>query len=214
MIGSSPPQVQCGEVTRVQYYAAASLDGYIADPDDGIDWLTGYEGSYDRPEAEPGPMSEGGGYERFYADVGALVSGSATYEFVLTHAEFVVEEAGGGENWPYAGKPWWVLSSRELPSPETPEADVRIVRGEVADLHAEMVASAAGRNLWIVGGGPVASQFADAGLLDELHLTVVPVVLGDGKPLFDHELPEPLQLTGASTFANGMVELRYEVARR
>jgi dihydrofolate reductase len=65
-----------------------------------------------------------------------------------------------------------------------------------------------------VGGGNVASQFADAGLLDELLVTVVPVVLGTGKPLFDRRLPGgAMQLTGTRTFDTGMVELRYEVAR-
>ena len=53
-------------MSRVQYYCAATLDGYIADEDDGLDWLMGYEGSYDAPDAEPGPMSDGGSYERFY----------------------------------------------------------------------------------------------------------------------------------------------------
>jgi dihydrofolate reductase len=189
-------------VSRVQYYCAATLDGYIADADDGIDWLTGYEGSFEGAEASP--MSEGGSYAGFYAEVGALVSGSVTYEFVLEHM-------GTGGSWPYAGKPYWVLSSRDLPAPEAEGADVRIVRGEVSDFHEEMVASAGDRNLWVVGGGNVASQFTDADLLDELHLTVVPVVLGAGKPLFDRGLQAPLQLTGTRAFANGMVELRYEI---
>jgi dihydrofolate reductase len=73
-----------------------------------------------------------------------------------------------------------------------------------------MAAAAGERDLWVVGGGNVASQFADAGLLDELHLTVVPVVLGAGKPLFDRPLPGgSMQLTGTRTFETGMVELRY-----
>ncbi len=191
----------------VQYYCAATLDGYIAAADDSLDWLTGYEGSYEGPEAEGRPMGEGGSYEQFYAGMGAVVSGSATYEFVLDHI-------GGDDAWPYAGRPYWVLTSRDLPTPTAEGADVRIVRGDVADLYEEMVASAAGRNLWIVGGGNVASQFADAGRLDELLVTVVPVVLGAGKPLFDRPLPGgPLQLTGTQVFETGMVELRYAVRR-
>lgn len=193
-------------MSRTQYYAAASLDGYIADGDDGIDWLTGYRGSFEGAGAEPGPMSEGGAYERFYEDVGALVSGSTTYEFVLDHF-------GAGGSWPYAGKPWWVLSSRDLALPEADEADVRIVESEVAPLHDELTAAAGGRNVWVVGGGNVASQFADAGLLDELHLTVVPIVLGAGKPLFDRPLPGgAMRLAGTRAFDNGMVELRYDAA--
>jgi dihydrofolate reductase len=193
-------------MAKVQYYCAATLDGYIADANDEIDWLTGYQGSYEGEDAEPGPMSGGGSYERFYEGVGALVSGSVTYEFVL-------EQIRGGGSWPYAGKPCWVLSSRDQPIPEQEDADVRIVRGEVIELYDEMLASAGEGNLWVVGGGNVASQFADAGLLDELHLTVVPVVLGEGKPLLNRGLPEPLQLSGTRAFETGMVELRYEVRR-
>jgi dihydrofolate reductase len=193
-------------VGKTQYYCAATLDGYIAEADDSIGWLLGYEGTYDDPEAEPGPMSGGGSYERFHDDVGALVSGSTTYEWVLDHIS--------GDGWPYRGKPCWVLSSRDLRVPEGDDVDVRVAHGEVADFHEEMVAAAGERNLWIVGGGNVASQFADARLLDEVLVTVVPVVLGGGKPLFDRRLPgEPLRLTGTTVFENGMVELRYAVKR-
>jgi dihydrofolate reductase len=195
---------------RNQYYCAMSLDGYIAEADDTLDWLLGYEGSYEGADAEPGgsPEESGSPYERFYEGVGALVSGSVTYEFVLDHMERTSSE------WPYMGKPTWILSSRDLPTPEGEDADVRIVDAQVADVHGEMIDAAGDRNLWIVGGGNVASQFADEGLLDEVLVTVVPVVLGEGKPLFDRRLPGgPMQLTGVSPFASGMVELRYEIKR-
>jgi dihydrofolate reductase len=188
-------------VSRTRYYCASSLDGFIAEADDTIDWLTGYEGSYEGQVAETG----NGAYERFYEGVGALVMGSATYEFVLGHL------AGGGE-WPYRGKPTWVLTSRDLHRPDGEDVDVRFGRGEVADLHREMLVAAGERDLWIVGGGNAASQFADRHLLDEVLVTVVPVVLGRGKPLFDRRLPGgPMQLKGTRAFRNGMVELSYEV---
>lgn len=187
-------------MSRTVYYAAATLDGYIAEADDTLDWLTRYQGSYDGPHAEPAK----GGYDRFYDGVGAMVSGSATYEWVLEHID----------EWPYRGKPFWVLSSRELPQPDGEGVDVRIVDANVRDLYAEMVAAAGDRDLWVVGGGNVASQYADEGLLDEVIVTVVPVVLGAGKPLFDRRLPaNPMQLTGTRTLDSGMVELRYEVSR-
>ena len=152
-------------------------------------------------------MGEGGAYERFYEGVGALVAGSATYEWILDH----LDVAGGGE-WPYRGKPCWVLSSRELRVPRGAGIDVRIARGPLGELYSEMAAAAADRVLWVVGGGNVASQFADAGLLDEVHVTVVPVALGAGKPLFERRVGNgALQLTGMRTFTNGMVELRYEI---
>ena len=189
-------------LTRTQYYCAMSLDGFIAESDDTLDWLMKYEGSYEGEGAEPGGR---GGYETFYEGVGALVMGSVTYEFVLEH------EAAGG-SWPYAGKPTWVLSSRDLPVIEGDGVDVRIEGGPVAALYDEMVGAAGERHVWVVGGGNVASQFAEEGLLDEVHVTIVPVVLGEGKPLFDRRLPGgPMQLAGTRVFDSGMVELRYEL---
>jgi dihydrofolate reductase len=193
-------------VAKTQYYCAATLDGYIADPGDGLEWLTGYEGSFEGADAEPGPMFGGGSYETFYEDVGALVMGSTTYEWVVDQ---IADEA-----WPYKGKPCWVLSSRDLRVPRADGVDVRIAAAGVSEIHDEIVAAAGGRNVWIVGGGDVASQFADAGLLDEVYITVVPVVLGAGKPLFAQRLPGgPMQLLGTRVFETGMVELRYEIRR-
>jgi dihydrofolate reductase len=187
-------------LSRTQYYCATTLDGFIAESDDTLGWLMGYEGSYDGPDAVP--MK--GKYDEFYDGVGALVSGSATYEFVLKELT----------EWPYAGKPYWVLTSRDLPEPEGEGVDIRFARGGVRDLYPEMVAAAGERNLWVVGGGNVASQFADEGLLEEVIATVVPVVLGQGKPLFDRRLPGgPMRLTGTRAFDTGMVEVRYEIAR-
>jgi dihydrofolate reductase len=192
-------------VTRVQYYCASSLDGYIAEADDTLDWLLGFKGSpYGGGEgAEPIE----GGYDGFYEGVGALVSGSVTYEFVL-------DEQSEGSEWPYKDKLWWVLSSRDLPVPEGEGVNLRVVDAAVPDLYDEMVASAGDGSLWVVGGGNVASQFADAGLIDDLMVTVVPVVLGDGKPLFDRRLPGgEMRLTGVFPRKMGMVELRYEIER-
>ena len=185
---------------KTQYYCASTLDGYIAEADDTLEWLLRYEGSFEGDGVEP--MK--GSYDRFYEGVGALISGAVTYEWILGHM-------GEGGEWPYKGKPYWVLSSRDLPKPTGEGVDVRVVNAKVADLHDEMVAAAGERNLWVVGGGNVASQFADAGLLDEVLVTVVPVVLGEGKPLFDRRLPGgPMKLAGTRTFDSGMVELRYE----
>jgi dihydrofolate reductase len=175
------------------YYTAVSLDGFIAESDDTLDWLTEYE-----PVAPPANVDPVGpefpdSYEEFYEGVGAMVSGSVTYEWVLAHAN----------EWPYPGKPYWVLTSRDLAPLEG--QDVRF-NGSFE----EMLASAGERKLWIVGGGGIASQFAEAGLLDEVIVTVVPVALGAGKPLFDRRLPgPPMQLTGVLPRSSGMVELRY-----
>src|SRR5215216_4870400 len=130
--------------TRVVYYAAMSLDGYIAEADDTLGWLIGF------PGVEPGEAVQPveGGYDEFYEDIGALVMGSVTYEWILEH---LVD----GGSWPYAGKASWVLSSRDLPVPEGVE--VTISDAAVTDLYDEMTAAAGERKLWVVGGGNVAS---------------------------------------------------------
>jgi dihydrofolate reductase len=194
-------------VATTVYYCASSLDGYLAENDDSLDWLLEYEGDFEHEAAEPDPMSEGGGYERFYEGVSAIVMGSVTYEWILDH----LDVAGGGQ-WPYRGRPCWVLSSRELRLPEGDGVDVRVANASVAELYDEMAEAAGDRVLWVVGGGNVASQFADEGLLDEVHVTVVPVVLGAGKPLFERRIPSSrIQLAATRPFASGMVELRYRI---
>ena len=81
--------------------------------------------------------------------------------------------------WPYQ-LPAWVLTTRELPQVD---GDVRVARGDVRAVHDEMTAAAGGKDRWVVGGGDLAGQFADAGLLDELIVYVAPVTLGGGAPL-------------------------------
>lgn len=187
-------------MSLVRYYAAQTLDGYIAEADDSIDWLTSYEGSFEGADSDEGEA----GYDAFYEGIGALIMGSTTYEWVLAH----------GRGWPYAGKPAWVLSSRQLERPEAEGADVRIVDEEVPNLIGEMRDAAGELDIWVVGGGNVASQFADHDLLDRVEVTLVPVVLGQGKPLFDKRLRGgPMQLIEARTFSSGMVGLTYEITR-
>ena len=179
----------------IQYYLAQSLDGYLAETDGSLDWLTSYGGE---TEAEVSSVTEGS-YDRFFAGVGALVMGSGTYGYLLD---------AGLERWPYPEMPSWVFTSRELDVPWE-GADIRPASGDVGPVAEDAKAAAGDRNVWLVGGGELASQFAEAGLLDELLVTIVPVVLGDGIPTFAHRHVEPMKLTGTQAFASGMVELRY-----
>ena len=154
------------------YFTASSVDGFIADPEHSLSWLL------TRDVDTAGPM----GYERFIESVGALAMGSTTYRWILEH------EFGGDTSkpWPYA-QPTWVFSTRDLPPLP---GDVRFVRGDVRQPHADMVAAAGDRGVWVVGGGDLAGQLADAGLLDELWVQYAPVALGAGAPL----LPRRLEL--------------------
>lgn len=182
---------------KTQYYTAASLDGFIATPDDSLEWLF--------PLGDIGATS----YPTFIRDVGALAMGSATYEWMLRHA--VGPEAERPQPWPYE-QPAWVFTSRTLPS--VPDADIRFVRGDVRPVHQEMVAAANGKNVWIVGGGELVGQFYDHGLLDELYVQVGSVTLGAGKPLLPRVITSPpLRLISVRAVGTGFAELHYEVPR-
>jgi dihydrofolate reductase len=184
-------------MARTQYYTASTLDGFIAGPDHTLDWLMQF-----------GDV-EGGDYASFIADVGAIVMGSSTYEWMLEHV--IGEEAANRRAWPYA-QPTWVFTTRTLDPVEG--ADIRFVRGPVAPVHPEMVRAAGGRNVWVVGGGDLAGQFHDAGLLDEIIVTIASVTLGAGFPLFPRSITTPpLRLISAKQFGTDFVELRYEVQR-
>lgn len=180
-------------MTRTQYFVAASADGFIADSEERLDWLTSFDGA-------EGIAAH---YESFLAGVGALAMGAATYEWLVAHAP--------GGAWPYAGRPTWVFTHRALP--QIAGADVRFTQADVASVHAEMVRAAAGRNVWLVGGGELAAQLAARGLVDEILLTVIPVVLGRGTPLLPVATRLDLELEELTRFGRGAVELRYRVRR-
>lgn len=170
-----------------QYYVASSLDGFIADRDNSLDWLMQF-----------GFEEFGARYEEFLAGVGAVIMGADTYEFLLNDPA----------EWSYS-MPAWVLTHRELPA--VGGADIRFAQGPIADVHAAAVAAAGGKNVWVVGGGNVAAQFADAGLLDELLVTLMPIVLGAGRALLPMARNTPLSATGTTAYPGGAIELRYTV---
>ncbi|WP_028602053.1 dihydrofolate reductase family protein [Ottowia thiooxydans] len=182
---------------KTQYFTATSLDGFIATEDDSLEWLFPLGDVNDT------------GYPEFISKVGALAMGSATYEWMLRNSQKIAEETGA--SWPYA-QPTWVFSSRVLPA--VPGADLTFAQGDVRAVHAEMRSAAADKNIWIVGGGDLAGQFYDAGLLDELILQVGSVTLGKGKPLFPRFTPTPLSLLSARQIGTGFVELRYQIPAR
>ncbi|MBC7841637.1 MAG: dihydrofolate reductase family protein [Gemmatimonadaceae bacterium] len=182
---------------KTQYYTASSLDGFIATEDDSLEWLFPL-----------GDLNDTG-YPAFIAEVGALAMGSATYEWMLRHALVVAGETGS--TWPYT-QPTWVFSSRTLPA--VPGANLHFVRGNVEPVHSAMRAAAGDRNIWVVGGGDLAGQFHDAGLLDEVIVQLGSVTLGKGKPLFPRRLTSPpLQLVSVTQIGTGFAELRYLVPK-
>jgi dihydrofolate reductase len=178
-----------------QYYTATTLDGFIADPNDSLEWL------FTRAQDRDGPLN----YDAFIAEVGALAMGATTYEWILGH-EFA-DKPPEEWKWPYE-IPCWVFTHRDLRV--VPGADVTFTSEYVASVHEQMLAAAAGKNVWIVGGGDLAGQFADAELLDEVIVYVAPVTLGAGKPL----LPRRVELRLEETARNGdFVCSRYSLVR-
>lgn len=172
-------------------FIATSVDGFIARRDGALDWLTKPEFLDQRGLGLP--------YERFIATVDAIVMGRKTFETARDFPE-----------WPYEGRTVVVLSARELALPPRLHGKVVADGGAPAAIAARL-AAAGHRHLYIDGGQTI-RRFLAAGLIGELTLTRVPVLLGDGIPLFaadggDSRL-EHLQTSAA---ANGLVQSRYRV---
>ena len=165
-------------------YIACSLDGYIATPTHGLDWLT----RYDSPD-------EDYGYQAFYQSIDGMVMGSGTYPHIPMQ---------GG--WPYAGKPCWVVSHRPLASHHP---DVLVTAASPEALRDEM-AQRGLKRVWMIGGGKLIASFREKGLIHEYIITVIPTILGAGIPLFPTPGPaEALRLAESRTYPNGLVQLRY-----
>jgi dihydrofolate reductase len=154
-------------MTRVIYYTASTLNGFLADEENSLDWLFAVE--------PPPPES----YERFLGTVGVLVEGSTTYQWVLD-VEGLLDEPGRWRTL-YGERPTFVFTTRDLPIPVG--ADVQLVSGDVRAVMGRLREAAGSRDIWVVGGGGLAGQFLAAGLLDEIQVSVAPVALAGGAPL-------------------------------
>ncbi|OJF15288.1 dihydrofolate reductase family protein [Couchioplanes caeruleus] len=161
-------------MAKTQYYTATSIDGFIADQHNSLDWLfeVGDGGDDDNP------------FATFFAQVGAFAMGATTYEWILEHDALLEQPLKWADY--YGDTPAWVFTHRDLP--RIPGANLTFVQGDVRPVHQAMTEAAQGKNLWVVGGGELAGAFADAGLLDELVLGVAPVTLGAGAPLLPRRL--------------------------
>ena len=168
-------------------FVGTSVDGFIARSNGKFDFL-------------PEDGGEPHGYEEFMASVDTLVIGRKTFETVLTFA-----------TWPYGGKRVVVLSSRPVDLPASLGGAVEQMAGAPAEIVARLAASGA-HHLYIDGGITI-QRFLRAGLIHRLIVTRVPVLIGDGIPLFG-ELPHDVQLRHIATrhYPSGLVQTEYEVA--
>ncbi|MBW9093857.1 dihydrofolate reductase [Microbacterium jejuense] len=184
-------------MARVIFYTATTLNGFLADDEDSLDWL------FSVPGGEGGDAD----FHEFLAGIGVLVQGSSTYRWVLEHEDLVAHP----EKWPsyYGDRPTWVFSSRDQPI--VPGVDIRFASGDVAEVWPQIRDAADGKDVWVVGGGDLAGQFADAGLLDEIRVSVAPATLASGKPLLPRALgADRLELTAVRQ-AGAFAELTYRV---
>ncbi|WP_026819093.1 dihydrofolate reductase family protein [Arthrobacter castelli] len=152
---------------KVIFNTATSLNGFIADTDNSLGWLFAVE---DPPEEQ---------IDQFMNNVGVLVEGSTTYEWVLEQERLMEHPEKWQES--FGTKPTYVFTSRQLPTPDG--ADVRFVDGDPADFFDDIAQAAGGKNIWVVGGGDLVGQFFDVGLLDEVQTSIAPVTLDGGAPL-------------------------------
>ncbi|HSI87136.1 MAG: dihydrofolate reductase family protein [Candidatus Methylacidiphilales bacterium] len=169
---------------EVVYYVACSMDGFISLPDGSVDWLTRYE--KDEEVASEFPD--------FEESIDAIAIGSKTYEFMLNFPE-----------WPHPGKTCWVFTTRRL---ERFSHDIVFTQSTPQQVVAEAQAKGL-RRMWLIGGGHLAAQFRRAGLITEYVISYVPIILGEGIPLF---APGPyrtmLSPIEVKQFKCGLVQIR------
>ena len=186
-------------MTKTQYYTATTLDGFIADEDNSLDWLF----VVDRG---PNPGEE---FREFMAEVGAMAMGATTYEWSVANQNLIEEP----DRWKgyYGDTPCWVFTHRDLPA--VPGANLHFVEGDVQPAHTAMTEAAEGKNIWLVGGGDLVGQFDDRGLLDELIIGIAPVTLGGGAPLLPRRITSSrLELVQAEQVGQ-FARLVYRVGR-
>ena len=165
----------------------SSLDGFIAKKDNTVSWLEGgsvYEAGVSISQEE---------IAAFIKSIDCYVLGSRTYEHAL--------ELG----WPYGDTPVIVVTSRKLPATKK---SVEFYSGDLKTLVDEKLA-ARYRNIWLVGGAMLSQRFLELGLVDEIKLTIAPVLLGDGLRLFGSLTEKRWNLKNVVAYKNGFVELSY-----
>ncbi|MGA9564456.1 MAG: dihydrofolate reductase family protein [Candidatus Korobacteraceae bacterium] len=177
------------EGRTVTLHMVSSLDGFIAKSDNSVSWLDNPESVY-----EAGVSISEEEVAAFVKSVDCYVLGSRTYEHAL--------ELG----WPYGDTPTVVITNRALSSTRK---SVEFYSGDLKKLVDEVLAPRY-RNIWLVGGAMLCQRFLELGLVDEIKLTIAPVLLGGGLRLFDGSLAEERwNLKNVVAYKNGFVELSY-----
>jgi len=179
-------------MTRILFETASTLNGFLADEANSLEWLFAVVSDAQPPVAPTATVQ---------------VEGSTTYEWVLEQEDLMAQPQKWAEY--FGTKPTFVFTTRDLPVPDG--ADVRFVRGSVADALPAIREAAGDGDIWVVGGGDLAAQFFDAGALDELSISLAPATVTGGAPLFPRTIgPDRLRLRSA-TAVGQFAHLVYEV---
>ncbi|KKH49348.1 dihydrofolate reductase family protein [Methanosarcina sp. 1.H.A.2.2] len=177
-----------GDTPRIKLYIACSLDGFIAQENGSIDWLTEYESS---PKTDYG-------YSEFYASISTVLMGRKTYEQVLSFGD-----------WPYGEKKTYVFTRQK--EPLLRENNVEFVSGDVGEFMRQ-VQENTDEDIWLVGGSQLIKAFLEEDLVQDLIIFVVPLILGSGIPLFDRIGKEVrLRMIDTERYESGLARLEYEI---
>jgi dihydrofolate reductase len=170
-------------MSRRMVYIASSLDGFIARKNGDIDWLE-EDPSYDY-------------YQEFIKNVGVILMGASTYEKVLSF----------GIGWPYPEQMSYVFTHKKY---HTDERNIRFVNQDVSTFMKELQAVTMD-DIWIMGGSNLIDQFLKKRLVDEIIIGIQPIILGEGIPLFTVQNEIKLELTKATSYAKGTVQVHYNI---
>lgn len=172
---------------KVVLYIAMSLDGFIAEKSGGVEWLKG-DGS------QPDSL---GSYPAFYESIDTVILGYTTYHQVVTELF--------PEGWIYSGKKSYVLTHKNLQSTE----DIVFTDRNLKELLLDLKGEDSG-DIWICGGANIIAQLLEFDLIDRFCISVIPMILGEGIPLFQNRLVQK-ELRLLSTYHyDGIVDLVYE----
>jgi dihydrofolate reductase len=180
------------DVFKITIHMVSSLDGYIAKKDNSVSWFETSD-NYEKGVSEQDP-------EEFLKTIDCYVMGSRTYEHAL--------ELSKSYGWVYGDVPTIVLTHRKLP---IDRQNIETYSGDLNKLVNERLKPNY-KNVWLVGGAMLAKDFIRLKLADEIRLSILPVILGDGTLFFDHiEQEQALHLKDVTAYKSGTVELCYEI---
>jgi dihydrofolate reductase len=180
---------------KIIVYIATSADGYIARPDGDVEWLNRR------------PRTVDYGMRAFYRTIDTILWGRKTYDWVLRY-----NNERGRKGGMFDTKLANYVFSRKPPERETP--GVKFV-SEPVKAFAQRLRATPGKHIWMMGGGELIASFLDVGEIDEFDIHVVPTFIGEGIPLVaPRHRDVPLRLRSARAYPDGVVRLRYEVAKQ